>query len=113
MDSDLYAQYCDFWELFKTCDQYRNRKTAAFGQWRTRSAAARQAMISYVREKGSPANRNPYFWIQDFPEPEPIDWNGKRAPEQTEIACWNGHWGMYTLTDIRTYGLQTKQKAGN
>ena len=108
MDSDLYVQYCDFWELFKTCERYSNRKTAAFSQWRTRSEAARQAMINHLREKGAPANRNPYFWIQDFPEPEPTDWNGRKAPEETEIACYNGQWGMYTLTDIKMYGLQTK-----
>ena len=41
----------------------------------------------------------------------PTDWNGKTAPEQTEIACWNGHWGMYTVTDIKRYGLQQKKRA--
>ena len=43
----------------------------------------------------------------------PTDWNGKRAPEETEIACWNGHWGMYTVTDIELYKLETKKKKTN
>ena len=38
----------------------------------------------------------------------PTDWNGKVAPAQTEIACYNGHWGMYTLADIERFNLQTK-----
>ena len=43
----------------------------------------------------------------------PTNWNGSLTdpPEPTEIACYNGQWGMYTLTDIKMYGLQTKSGA--
>ena len=43
----------------------------------------------------------------------PTDWNGRQAPEPTDIACYNGHWGMYTLTDIQKFNLQTKHKHCN
>ena len=111
MDSDLYAQYCDFWELFHVSGQFLNRKTAAFSQWRTRSAPARQAMISQLQEKGAPANRNPYFWIQDFPEPVPTNYNGSRefdALVKTGRLCtaeYNGQIGIYTIDDATAYHM--------
>ena len=42
----------------------------------------------------------------------PTDWNGRQAPAPVEIACYNGHWGMYTQQDIDLFHLKTKDKNG-
>ena len=69
--NELYAQYCRFWELFKAIPKYRNRRACSFTQWRARDDAAREAMLDYLEKNGPPPKANPYFWIQDFDEPEP------------------------------------------
>ena len=68
-------------------------------------------------EQGKFVDYNPKYAIHDnLPRRQaqsigvPTDWNGRVAPEPTEIACYNGHWGMYTLTDIQLFHLQTKKK---
>jgi hypothetical protein len=30
-------------------------------------------MMQYVKDQGAPKWKNPYFFVQDFPEPEPKD----------------------------------------
>lgn len=111
MDKDTDKDFLDFWEAYRPDElRFPNRKQATYREWCKRLPATQHAMLNYVKEKGAPKWKNPYFFVQDFPETSPTDWNGKRAPEETEIACWNGHWGMYTLTDIRTFKLQTKKQ---
>ena len=52
------------------------------------------------------------WFISDFPEPQPHDYNG--TPEldyvrdHAKIACYRGHWGFYTLEDIELFEMQTK-----
>ena len=109
MDYD--KDFEDFWQAYRPDEiRYPHRKPATYRLWCSRILPARQAMLDYIKTQGAPKWKNPYFFVQDFPEPAPTDWNGKKADEPTEIACCNGQWGMYTLTDIRLYNLQTKDK---
>ena len=108
--NDIYAQYCQFWDLFRTCNKYRNRRASAFGQWKERTQPARNAMLQTLQKEGPPNEANPYFWIQDFPEPVPTNWNGHTLQPGTQYvtAKWNGKWGTYTMEDVRDFNLEIK-----
>lgn len=112
--NELYAQYCRFWDLFKAIPKYRNRRACSFTQWRARDDAAREAMLDYLEKNGPPPKANPYFWIQDFDEPEPENLNGSRKIDSllktTPIvsAMYQGHYGVYTLHDAQIHNMDIK-----
>ena len=98
--------------------EFERRAMPIWTEWGNCSKAKRakilQNMSLAVMHKRKPDHwrDNPLFFVQDYPEPEPTDWNGVRQdpPEPVEIACYNGHWGMYTLSDIELFNLQTKEQ---
>jgi hypothetical protein len=106
--NEIYAQYCRFWELFQTCPKYRNRRACSFGQWKARSQAAREVMIQALERDGPPKEANPYFWIQDFDEPEPFNWNGHALdPKKRYVtAKWKDKWGTYAVEDVERFNLK-------
>lgn len=110
MDTD--KDFQDFWQAYKPDEmRFPNRRTATLGQWRTRSRAAQQAMLQYVKERGAPKWKNPYFFVQDFPEPEPKNYNGSRefeamvATGKLVTARYNGEAGVYTEEDARRHNM--------
>lgn len=121
---DIYAQYRDFWTLFSAAQKFEDRKVCSLRQWQARSPQARQAMIEHLKTHGAPLNRNPYFWIQDFPEPglepvtravtpvgEPTNYFGKPLPRGFEFftAIHNGKKGLFTASDVQLYNMQDPQ----
>ena len=61
----------EFWEAYKPdIIRFPNRKAATFLEWRKRSSAAQKAMLDYVKTKGAPPWKNPFFFVVDFPEPQ-------------------------------------------
>ena len=92
--------------------------------WESLTTNQRHELYSNIKQRLMQKKYVPYNGLQAMQEvlrrieqeqrtkPEPTDWNGARLdpPEPTEIACWNGHWGMYTQSDIRLFNLQTKNK---
>jgi len=109
--NEIYTEYCEFWEKYRPADKYANRRSCTFGQWMKRSRQARRAMLETVRRSSVNPERNPYFWVQDYPEPVPRDWNGSReggrmlASGEAAIAFHKGKAGVYTIADIEWYGM--------
>ena len=59
-----------FWTAYQPDEiRFPNRRAATFVAWGKRSPAARKAMMDYVKDKGAPKWKNPYFFVIDFPEP--------------------------------------------
>ena len=112
--NEIYAQYCRFWDLFKAIPKYRNRRACSFNQWKARDDAAREAMLDHLKKNGPPRNANPYFWLQDFEEPEPENLNGSRRYDTlvktTPLvsAVYNGSYGVYTLDDALKHNLDIR-----
>ena len=106
------------WELLAPVGEFIYRERACRRLWETFNIDKQHEVYRRIRDKkrrGETVNPNPYFAIinnvdDGTPTAEPTDWNGQHAPEPTEIACYNGHWGMYTLSDIQLFNLQTKSK---
>ena len=116
----LYAKFsAHVWEPYLSSLEamYPGRKSCSYRMWYSRSRAAQHAMYRYlVDNHGLSPPRNPYFWMQHFPEPVPTNYNGsERGREmldnhQAEIAYYNGQAGIYTHEDILLFNLQVKQQ---
>ena len=105
----IYSDYCNlFWRYFADGD-FSNRKTVTFQQWQQRTPAARKAMLGWLDTNGAP-KKNPFFWVQDFPEPQPHNLNGARSlpAEPLVRAIHNGVGGIFTRAEAELYNMQIK-----
>ena len=100
--------FYEFWLAAKPNKEYSNRFRAAEKAWRSRSPIAQQAMLrEMVEQDGLAATKNPYFYIIDFKEPCPFNWNGHVLDKTKRYitAKWNGKWGLYTVEEAERYEL--------
>ena len=111
MDKD----FNEFWDAYQPDEiRFPRRRAATFRAWNERTPAARKAMLTKVKTEGAPKWKNPYFYVLDFPEPEPHNWNGdprieaKMRTGTLVAAKYKGHWGMYSQDDVRDFGMETK-----
>ena len=112
--------FSDLWQVLYDNGSSNYYKYDCNQIWESITPAQRQKLYDNITSRlreGKYVAYNPLEAIHDnLPRRQvqsigvPTDWNGRVAPEPTEIACYNGHWGMYTLTDIKTFNLQTKKK---
>ena len=117
------ATFEDLWQLLYNHGSSPRYKDETIITWDGLTPEQQQRLYDNIKlkiEQGKFVDYNPKYAIHDnLPRRRsqsigvPTDWNGKRAPEPTEIACYNGHWGMYTVTDIELYKLETKKKKTN
>ena len=111
LTNEAYTQFCEFWTAYRPADKYANRRSCTFTQWLQRSAPARNAMLQTVLRGSVNPDRNPYFWVQDYPEPVPKNLNGTTKggrmldSGEAAIALYKGKAGVYTIEDIEWYGL--------
>ena len=114
------ATFTDLWQLLYDHGSSNYYKYDCNQIWESLTPTQRNQLYERLSEKiriGKFVSYNPLEAIHDnLPRRQPqsigvpTNWNGRRAPEQTEIACYNGQWGMYTLSDIKKFNLQTKSQ---
>ena len=87
-------------------DEHRwpNRYAATFSIWRTRSHAAQQAMID--KAEGGIGSKNPFFFVQDFPEPQPEWLRGDEDGEDIVQVKYDGQFKLCTRATMELFGLQ-------
>ena len=110
--NQLYAEFCNkFWIYFLGMESAQGRKTATFLKWKKRIPAVRKAMLQFLNEHGAP-DKSPLFWVQDYPEPVPTNYNGKDIPGDKEmfIALYNGQAGIYSREDVEDYEMTIKKR---
>lgn len=69
------CQFEKFWKYFDPAPEFMNRRAATQMIFESRSDAARKALVEAAQEGGGhhPGDQqNPYFYVQDFPEPQPV-----------------------------------------
>ena len=101
--------FYEFWKAAKPAKEFSNRFRAVEREWNNRSKIAQEAMLRDVTEHGGlQAKKNPYFYVVDFVEPEPYNWNGHELDKKKQYvtARWNGRWGLYSVEDARRFGLE-------
>ena len=97
--------FLEFWDNYHVNEiRFPNRKVATFSQWLNRSCAARQAIRDAVLTEGAPTWKNPYFYVQDFPEPQPEWKRGDEAEDLVQVR-YNGAFKLCTRATMELYGL--------
>ena len=107
----LYRQFnAEFWDYFLGSTQARDRKRVTWDRWVKRSRAAKKAMKNYLEANGAP-KENPFYWVKDFPEPVPRDYNGANSlpDEPLVVALYKGNGGIYTRQEAEDFEMEIKR----
>ena len=103
------CQFEKFWKYFDPAPEFMNRRAATQLIFESRSDAARKALIEAAQEGGGhhPGDQqNPYFYVQDFPEPQPQWKTGGEKDEDLVQVLYNGAYKICTRADMELFGLQ-------
>lgn len=112
MDHEIIEQFNRFWRLYKVDETlFPRRRAATLKLWIDKHPSAREAMLAEVEANGGPKGKNPYFFVQEFAEPEPTNYNGRSLKHgiQYVIAKYKGSYGTYTLDDALSFGMEIKE----
>ena len=103
MDKD----FNEFWNAYQPDEnRFPRRRAATFRAWNERTPAARKAILAKVKAEGAPKWKNPYFYVVDFPEPEPTNYNGRELPMIPLVsACYKGKYGIYSADEAECFGM--------
>ena len=98
--------YEKLWNLYEPAPEFHNRKGATKIAFEKRSEVAQRAMIASLEEhpgmKGSP---NPYFFVVDFPEPQPVFLRGDEGGDIVQVK-YNGTFKLCTRATMELFGLE-------
>lgn len=99
-----------FWKFFSVAmpTEFKNRQAATQMLFEARSEAAQQAIIEAAQE-GAPGHpgdqQNPYFFVQDFPEPQPVFLRGDEGGDIVQVR-YNGTFKLCTRATMELFGLE-------
>lgn len=97
-----------FWNYFKPSAEYQNRRAATQMIFEARSEVARKAIIEAAQEGGGyhPGDQqNPYFFVQDFPEPQPKFLRGDEGGDIVQVR-YNGAYKLCHRATMELFGLE-------
>ena len=98
-----------FWNYFEPSAEYQNRRAATQMIFEARSRAAQKAIVEAAQEGGGyhPGDKqNPYFYVQDFPEPKPEWKTGGEINEDLVQVRYNGAYKICTRATMELFGLE-------
>lgn len=112
-DEQQDSLYEKFWNLYEPAPEFHNRYGATKIAFEQRSEVAQRAMIASLEEhpgmKGSP---NPYFFVVDFPEPQPYFLSGVEQDEYKKSRIplvqvkYNGQFKICTRDTMTRFNLE-------
>ena len=97
-----------FWKYFAPSAEYHNRRAATQMIFEARSDAAQKAIVEAAQEGGGghPGDQqNPYFFVQDFPEPQPVFLRGDEGGDIVQVR-YNGAYKLCTRATMELFGLE-------
>ena len=95
-----------FWKFFNPAPEFHNRRAAAQMIFEARSHAAQKAMLdSLSLGEGGGRGVNPYFFVQDFPEPQPVFLRGDEGEDIVQVK-YNGTYKLCTRATMELFGLE-------
>ena len=106
-----------FWKFFSVAmpSEFHNRKGATKVAFEQRSEVAQRAMVEAAQEgaTGHPGdNPNPYFFVADFPDPQPEFLSGQEQDRLREKRIplvqvkYNGKFLICTRETMELFGLE-------
>lgn len=99
-----------FWKYFSQAmpAEFNNRKAATQMLFEARSIVAQKALVEAAQE-GAPGHpgdeQNPYFFVQDFPEPQPKFLRGDEGGDIVQVK-YNGAFKLCSRATMELFGLQ-------
>ncbi len=95
-----------FWSLYEVAPEFQNRRNATKAAFDARTTVAQMEMINSLKlhpeMKGSP---NPYFFVQDFPEPQPEFLRGDEEGDIVQVK-YNGMFKLCTRETMQRFNLE-------
>ena len=106
MDRDIGQLFNEFWDNYKPDEiRFPRRRAATFRAWCNRTPIARKAMLDAIMpEGGGPKWKNPYFYVTDFPEPQPQFLRGNEKGDLVQVR-YNGLYKICTRETAEEFGL--------
>ena len=97
-----------FWKFFNPAPEFHNRYGATKIAFEQRSEVAQRAMVEAAQE-GAPGhpgdNQNPYFFVVDFPDPQPVFLRGDEGGDIVQVK-YNGTYKLCTRATMELFGLE-------
>ena len=112
---------CDFndeffdkniWPKLNKSGKYNTRHRVCVSQWLTYSERKRSAIVKTVMSDQFAGCENPYYYLEDFPEPEPHYLSGRecekvwQSGKNVAIVKTDNGYKPVTLEDAEEYGLK-------
>ena len=95
-----------FWKFFNPAPEFHNRRAATQMVFEARSHAAQKAMLdSLSLGEGGGRGVNPYFFVVDFPEPQPVFLRGDEGGDIVQVK-YNGTYKLCTRATMELFGLE-------
>ena len=102
MPTDLFEKF-----FKKFVPEFKNRFTVTWYNFDKRSPAAQQAMWNAIKdEPDGTVDKNPFFFVQDFPEPQPEWKTGGETGEDLVQVRYNGRYKICTRATMELFGLE-------
>ena len=100
-------QTIDFEKFFKKfAPEFKNRYAVTNLCFSNRSEPAQQAMYDAVKDQPDGSiDKNPYFFVQDFPEPKPVFLRGDEGGDIVQVR-YNGAYKLCTRATMELFGLE-------
>ena len=95
-----------FWKFFNPAPEFHNRRAATQMVFEARSEAAQKAMLdSLSLGEGGGRGVNPYFFVVDFPEPQPVFLRGDEGGDIVQVR-YNGTYKLCHRATMELFGLE-------
>ena len=100
-----------FWIGFDPKPEFANRKKATWEIWKTKTPVARKKILEAVLSgslslgEGGGRGFNPYFFVQDFPEPQPVFLRGDEGGDIVQVR-YNGTFKLCHRATMELFGLE-------
>ena len=102
MDTDFNS----FWKAYAPDEaRFPHRRAATYRLWCQRSEMAQKAMLAQVMAQPPSKSRNPYFFVLDFPEPEPTFLRGNEKGDLVQVR-YNGLYKICTRETMQRFNLE-------
>ena len=104
-------EFMDFWFLFSAPKDKLNRESACRRLWEstTFSRAKKQAIMKELTDHQMDGTfteeRNPYFFLNNFPEPQPVFLRGDESGDIVQVR-YNGAYKLCTRETMERFNLQ-------
>ena len=107
--TENFLDFKDFWASFIVPVEYENRKNACRNLWATFSDVKKNTILcelqSLCEEGRTTEQRNPYFYLNNYEEPQPVFLRGDEGGDIVQVR-YNGTYKLCTRATMELFGLE-------